>query len=204
MSTMCRSKGFTLIELLLAMALLVILSAALYGSFFAIMRGREIATEGAEGRRELRASLDLIRRELSSVIYKSNDKLLRFVVEDRDAFGKPASTLTMTVISPPAVQLPCSDLQEVIYRVEEREGKLVLTRSGRDIFMTGKPLAYPQMDELEGFLVECEGVGNTWVKTWDTSVTPRVPKNVRVTFTVREGDKKRAYSTVVKLGVTPP
>ena len=59
-------KGFTLIEVLVAMVLLVILSGALYGTFFSLTRGRDAATAGMEARREVRSTLDMLRREISS------------------------------------------------------------------------------------------------------------------------------------------
>ena len=83
------NKGFTLIEMLIAVVLLGILSAALYGSYFTVLRARERSSEGMEARRELGSTLDLIRREFAGAIYNREDKRLRFVVEDRDNFGKP-------------------------------------------------------------------------------------------------------------------
>ena len=102
------NSGFTLLELLLALTLLTILTAALYGSYFSLFKGREAASEGMESRRELRTTLDLLRRELTGVLYRKNDKRFRFVVEDRDFYGKPASTLTFTTIAPPAVTVVTS------------------------------------------------------------------------------------------------
>jgi len=63
LSNISPNKGFTLLELLIALALLAILSAALYGTYFSLMRGREVATAGMESRRELRVTLDMLRRE---------------------------------------------------------------------------------------------------------------------------------------------
>jgi prepilin-type N-terminal cleavage/methylation domain-containing protein len=72
LSSICNNnKGFTLLEVLVAMALLVILSAALYGTFFSLMRGRETAVAKMEARRELSATLDQLRRELSAACYEA-------------------------------------------------------------------------------------------------------------------------------------
>jgi general secretion pathway protein J len=105
---------------LVALALLVILSAALYGTYFSLMRGREIAVVKMEARRELSTTLDQLNRELSAAFYNTNNKRLHFVVEDRDFFGKPASTLDFTFIAPPVGgTLPASDQVRAIYTAGE-------------------------------------------------------------------------------------
>lgn len=188
--------GFTLLELLLALSLLVILCGTLYGSYFALVRGRESAADGMESRRELRTTLDLLRRELSAAIYRSSDKRLRFVVEDRDRYGKPASTLAFTAIAPPDPGgSAVSDQFDVRYGIVDREGQMVLTRQARELHFVGDGRRYPQMERLEGFLVECLS-GDKWVKSWDTAINLKLPKSVRVTVTVTEDGKPAEYSII--------
>jgi len=208
LSTICkRDRGFTLLELLVAMAIMVILTAALYGTYFSVMRGRESAAAGMESRRELRGTLDLLRTEIAAAYFhtattaataagKANP--LKFVVEDRDIFGKPTSILNFTCIVPPrGGSLPCSDQREVTYRVVERDKKLVLTRQEKELYSNAKPAEYPQMEELEGFLVECENSGK-WVKTWDTvsNANGRLPTAVRITIRLKEGDGFTSFSAI--------
>jgi len=50
------ADGFTLLELLVAMSLLVIIVGALYGTYFALVRGRTPPVAGMESRRELRGN----------------------------------------------------------------------------------------------------------------------------------------------------
>jgi general secretion pathway protein J len=200
LSSICRSdRGFTLLEVLVALALLVMLSAALYGTYFSLMRGREIAVVKMEARRELSTTLDQLNRELSAAFYNTNNKSLHFVVEDRDFFGKPASTLDFTFIAPPVGgTLPASDQVRAIYTAGERDKKLTLARQAQDLYMKVDSLPYPQMKELEGFLVECYD-GNEWVRTWDTVLNNSLPKAVRVTLMVKEGEKTVNFSTTTKL-----
>lgn len=195
------ASGFTLLEVLIALGLLAILSAALYGTFFTVMRGRDAATAAMAERRELRNTLDMLRRELSASIYKSTvsdpKKRYHFVVEDRDFFGKPASTLNFTTIAPPrSGNQALSDQMEVRYQPVDKDGKMVLARQVKDVYMEGDSLPYPQMEQIEGFLVECTADGTKWVRTWDTALNPRLPKAVKVTISVREGNATVPFTTI--------
>lgn len=189
-------QGFTLLELLLALTLLVILVGALYGSYFALFKGREAASAGMESRRELRTTLDLLRRELSGILYRRNDKRFHFIVEDRDLYGKPASTLSFTAIAPPeSGGSTVSDQVNILYRIVEDKEKMILARQARDLHFSAEALRYPQIERVEGFLVECRS-GDKWVKSWDSAINMSLPTAVRVTVTVREDDKPVSYSII--------
>jgi general secretion pathway protein J len=195
-------NGFTLLEVLIAVVLLGILSAALYGSYFGVMRARDRASSGMESRRELGATLDLIRREVSSAMFKTNSANelhpLKFVVEDRDNFGAPASTLTLTTLAPPTSGLTHgeSGILIVTYHVVEKDKKLTLRRQERDLFSEESiVIDFPQMEQISSFLVECYD-GSKWVKSWDTGINVGLPKNsvsgggsVRVTVQFMEEGK---------------
>ena len=196
------SSGFTLLEVLIAVVLLGILSAALYGSYFGVIRARDRASSGMESRRELGATLDLIRREISSAQFIRNgtNELhpLKFVVEDRDSFGAPASTLTLTTLAPPTSGLTRGESGIVIvtYHVVEKDKKLSLRRQERDLFSEESTVIdYPQMELISSFLVECYD-GSKWVKSWDTAINGGLPRSaavgsgsVRVTVQIIEEGK---------------
>ena len=190
--------GFTLLELLVALALLVIIAAAVYGSYFTVIRGRDSATAGMEALRETTATLGMLRREVSSALYRANDKKLSFVVEDRDQFGKPASNLTLSTLGMTRPgDTPSSDLRVVRYRPREKEGKLLLARSEKELFFDIEPQQYPQMENLEGFLVECYDNGK-WVRSWDTALNGKLPDAVRITLSVKDGDKTVSYRAIIR------
>ena len=206
---MRNSNGFTLLELLVAMALLVILTGALYSTYFSLMNGRAAAMVGMESRRELRTTLDMLRREITSTYFNRLNQASKkqyFAVEDRDFFGKPASILSFTAIAPPASgTAPESDLVELKYQPIEKDNKIVLTRQAKDFYLDLKPYTYPQMDEVEGFLVECFD-GGKWVRSWDTKVsgTNRLPDQVRITLRVKEGEKTVEYTAIATPRVKGP
>lgn len=193
---MSRNNGFTLLEVLIAVTLLGILSGALYGSYFGVVRARERSAMGMESRRELGATLDLVRRETSSAVFNRNDKRLRFVVEDRDNFGAPSSTLELTTLTPPSeLSHGESGVVTVRYSLTGSDKKRILTRQERDIALDGPAAVpgYPQMERISAFLVECYD-GSKWVKSWDTALNGVLPKSVRVTVQVEEEGKPVEFS----------
>ena len=200
---MSNNKGFTLIELLVALALLVILTGALYGTYFSVMAAREKGGVRIEERRELSTTLGKLHSELASAFFNIKNARLLFVVEDRDSFGKPASVLAFTAVTPPRIDpAPASGLTLVRYSIEETEGVLTLVRESRDPYLDTnvKSFPYPVMDVVEGFLVECYD-GVKWVKSWDTAQMGqnRLPQYVRVTLTTKGG---QLFTTVASPRLT--
>jgi general secretion pathway protein J len=197
LSGFSRNSGFTLLEVLIAVVLLGILSAALYGSYFGVIRARDRASAGMESRRELGATLDLIRREVSSALFNRTDKQhpLKFVVLDRDNFGVPASTLELSTLAPPDGQSRSeSGIVIVTYKMADKDKKRILTRLERDLFSEEDTVpAYPQMEQISSFLVECSFDGSKWVKTWDAT-NQGLPRFVRVTVQVDEVGKTVEFS----------
>lgn len=191
MSAMLRNKGFTLLEILIAMLLLGILTTVLYSSYFTVVKARNRITEGAETRRELANTLDLIRREISSAVYSRDDNRLLFIVDDRDNFGKPASKLEFTTLAPPSnATRHESGLINVQYRMLEKDKRLILTRHEQDLHFSSLKLpSYPQMEQINSFLVECYD-GSKWVKSWDArGLNYRLPTILRITIQVEEDGK---------------
>ena len=200
---MSRNRGFTLLELLVALALLALLAAALYGTYFGLMAGRDRATAVTEEMRELRTTLDTLRREIAAAYYRQasdpTKPRFRFVVEDRDFFGKPASTLVFTTTAPPAVgeTQPVSDQMLVEYRPVAKENGMQVTVRKRDVYREGEaPPAYVQMEDVQGFLVECYD-GSKWVRSWDARLNSGLPKQVRVTITLARGKEAASYAATV-------
>ncbi len=199
------SDGFTLIEVLIAVGLLAILTTALYGSYFGVARARERTAAVMESSRELSDTLDLIRREVEAAVpppvtpstnmTREQQLRPRLVVEDRDYFGLPSSTLTITTRVPTIGDLtPGSGTVRVTYQIIEKNGKRILRRQERDIFSEDSTVPFlPQMERISSFLVECY-YGSKWVKTFDTEVNRALPDAVRITVQVGDEGKLVAYS----------
>lgn len=197
------SAGFTLLEVLVALALLAIIATAVYGTYFTLFAGKESAIAGMEERRALRETLDALRRELDGAWFRRDNRHLRFVVEDRDYFGKPASRLSFATIAPPAPPgMPVSDQVAVTYSVVAKgEQQLILARSSQGVQLDEEPLTYPQMENIEGFLVECSADGSKWVRSWDTGINGTLPKAVRVTLQLRENGRTVGYTTLATIRI---
>jgi general secretion pathway protein J len=202
---MSSNKGLTLLELLVAVALIGILSGVLYSSYFTVNRARDRAALGMEARREVATTLDLIRREVAASVFSRDDKTLRFVVEDRDNFGKPASTLELTTGAAVADgSRPESGTYNVQYRLFEKDKRFMLTRSEQDTLMTSaKRIAYPQVEIVQGFLVECYD-GSKWVRSWDTQLNGARPKLIRLTIQVEEDGRTVEFSALARPRVSGP
>lgn len=197
--------GFTLLEVLIALALLAVIASAVYGTYFTLFKGKETTIAGMEERRALRETLDTLRRELSGAWFRRDNQHLRFVVEDRDHFGKPASRLAFATMAPPAPPgMPVSDQVAVTYSVVEKGEQLTLARSSQGVQLDEEPLDYPQMENIEGFLVECSADGSKWVRSWDTGINGTMPKAVRVTLQLRENGRTVGYTTMATIRIANP
>lgn len=186
-------RGFTLLEVMVALAVGSLVLLAVTTTLFSLNRAHQQVSDRMEQQRSLRNSVDLLRRELSAAIFRPNDKLLRFQVQDRDFYGKPASTMQLATLSAP-LDSATSDQQIVLYQAEEQQERIRLTRASRDYFQadTPKPNQYPLLDGLDGFLVECYD-GSKWVKTWDTELNRSLPKQVRITITLPDSPKPVSF-----------
>lgn len=188
--------GFTLLELLVALAIASLILVAAYTTLLTLTKAHEKASQEMEQRRALRNTMDLLRRELAATLFRTSNTRLRFVVQDKDFYGKPASTLTFATLGPPTEGL-ASDQLQVRYQIsEENDNQLNLRRISRGLFAEGElGLGYPLIYGVEGFQVECHN-GSTWVKTWDTALTNALPQMIRVTITMREADQKVPYHLI--------
>ncbi len=186
-------SGFTLIEVVTAVAIASLVLLAITTTLFTLNRAHEKAAARMDQQRALRNTIDLLRREISSTLYNQSDKLLRFQVQDRDYYGRPASNLQFATIAPP-LDSDASDQLLVNYRSEEQGEKISITRSARDYFLQDsvKSNDYPLLEQLDGFLVECHD-GTRWVKSWDTELTKRLPGQVRITLTMPGAEKPVSF-----------
>jgi general secretion pathway protein J len=183
------SSAFTLIEILIALALLTIVLGAVYSSFFSVQRALDRFDDVSLKYHEARTALDIMRREIEGAIVKnprSDDKnrvTSGFVIKDRDILGISASSLELTSYS-----FRGNSLITVSYSVTMKDGKLSLVKYESPPAFQEKGYLLDIMEGISGFTVETF-FNNTWVKTWDTAMTGRLPEIVRLSIEFDDNGK---------------
>jgi prepilin-type N-terminal cleavage/methylation domain-containing protein len=199
--TVCEDKGFTLIELLISLVMLSIILGALYSTFFLAHKAVNGLDESLLKLQESRLFLDSISREIDAALYSPGNRKSGFKAEDRDLYGKQTSRLTFTSFSPLR-----PGLSAITYYVGEQKGILTLYKKISDTFSSENEPKNETKDEtntaelmegLESFSVEINDNGS-WIKTWDTAETKRIPQEIRVTITVRIKDRQVSMYEIMR------
>jgi general secretion pathway protein J len=169
-----KNCGFTLIEVLIAVAILSIILAAIYSTFFLSHRAIEGMDESMLKLQESRKAIDILRRELDSAFYRQDEGDTFLKILDRDIYGKQAAKLSFTTFS---TLRP--GLSKISYYVEEQDGKLNLFKKIGSPYSTEEIEGVDIIEDLEAFTVEAMYNGK-WVKTWDTDITKGMPGEIRI------------------------
>lgn len=184
--------GFTLIEILVAVAILSIVLAAIYSTFFLSHRAIEGMDESLLKLQESRNAIDILRRELDSVYYEGKNDSTILQIQDRDLYGKQAAQLTFTSFS---VLRP--GISRISYYIEDKDGNLNLLKKIESPYSKEETEGVDIIEGLEEFTVEAK-YNNTWVKTWDTEINKNLPDEIRITLSVMVKGKKMTLSDISK------
>lgn len=186
------SRGFTLLEMLIALALTSMILAGLYSAFFLSQRAREEAEASLTKLQECRTALDIMRRELDALVYDATNTATLFTVADGDFYGKQASRLTFTTLSP---HIP--GLSTVSYYVEEREGRLTLLKKLSGAYGIGhEGKGEEVIEDIEHFALEVNDNG-IWTRVWDAAEAKHAPSEIKVTLTAAaDGKSISVFETI--------
>jgi len=189
-------RGFTLIELMIAIAIMSVMLAALYGSFLLADRALVQVGESSLKLQESCAVVDTLKRELESVRYSPDNSFCVFKMNDRDFYGRQASSLTMTTTTP-----LMKGLAKINYTIEERDGSLVITKSMVSAFSKeAEENRVDLVEDVESFTLQAK-YQDLWVKTWDSSLSKNAPAEVKITLTMRMKSNKEEASSAVPFSV---
>ena len=191
-----RGRGFTLIELVIAIAIMSMVLAALYSSFLLADRALVQVGESSLKLQESRAFVDTLKRELESIRYSPDNSFCVFKINDRDFYGRQASSLTMTTTTP-----LMKGLAKINYAIEERDGSLVITKSMVSAFsQEAEESRVDIVEDIESFTLQAK-YQDIWVKTWDSSLSKNAPAEVKITLTMRMKSYKEEASSAVPFSV---
>ncbi len=197
------SKGFTLIEILVAVALTSIILAALYSTFFSVLRAQSAIDKGLERTRGVSRFLETFSKEIKSSFYKENNPITNFTGEKNDRNGKTLSRVTLTTFTYPLLKegRPTGDLIAVRYSVEEdRDKKMTLYKE------TWNPYAKDDrknvfkaevLEDIDGFEISYFN-GKDWAKAWDARLDKKLPDAVKASISVRDKGDVKEFTTIAQ------
>jgi len=183
--------GFTLLEVLIAITLLAILMAALYATFFTANKAASAGTDVLQRTQELRAALDLLRREVEASIPQTRNDSNVFEIRDRDFFGQKTSQFEFSTFVSPG---PGAAHLEY-YVVEREDHKLDLIKSYRPAFAPPENARTAvAVEDIVSFDIQGYN-GQDWQTTWSER---RPPREVKISITANlEGRTLTLSETVM-------
>lgn len=188
-------KGFTLLEVLISIAIISIILTALYSSFFMSKKAVDSLDDNLLRLQEMRMTLDVMRREVESVLFDSDKPYTIFKIENRDIYGRDSSSIMFTCFSPYAP----GPLAVSYFTEGEENNPFVLRKRSRWIKDSERQdRSLDILEDIESFIVEARYRGE-WVKAWDSNLSHDVPEEVRFTIVVNLKGRRYGLSDSAKI-----
>lgn len=181
-----RNYGFTLVEILISITILSVVLTAIYSTFFMTHKAVIGMDETVLKIQEVRRAIDILKCELDSVYYGSNDENTFLKIEGRDFYGRQTARISFTTFS---TLRP--GLSKISYFVEEKEGRLNLLKK------IESPFPYVNKDntedvdiieDIDSFSIEAMYDGK-WIKLWDTEIIKNIPQEVKISISFGAKDR---------------
>lgn len=199
------SRGFTLLEVLLAITILSVIVAAVYGSFSTAGSSIERAEELRDRTDRARALISRLTNDITNACYVAgmNETFLVGRKAEGDLEGQRFDSIHLTTLTnwrrPDSKEL---ELWEVGYFFQDRpsdNARVLLRREKRELSREVPPLEggtdYELTDTVQGLLLRYAD-GSKWTDEWDTRKQGRLPKAVEVVLSFADG---RVYATQVDI-----
>lgn len=200
-------NGFTLLEVLLAVGILSIVVAAIYGGFSTM----SASVQNAETRRDAtdlaRTLVAKLSDDITNAYYNPSMPETIFYGKGTDATaeeGLRLDSISLTTLTnwrrPDSKEM---NLWEVGYRIEaqpDNTGKLLIRREKRELVKESPPLEggtdLVVTDRVEALRLRYFN-GITWGDEWDSRSRRMLPKAVEIMVTLDDGT---SYITSVEVG----
>ncbi len=196
-------NGWTLLELLLAIALLVIVVGAVYGSFRATISAITQSEIRSAPARQARVLLSRLSNELTSTDWAENRPETLFVGTSQDLESHPADSVTFSNRS--HVWYPTQPLAieraVITYEAESGPAGLRLWRreEANPFVLESHPDADVVVDGLAGIRFRYFSDGG-WAEAWNAADSKRLPELVEIILTFgRDPSKPEEFRTLVAL-----
>lgn len=204
---MNNKNGFTLVELLIAIAILSIIMAVVYKSFYASTEGIKRAEAVDDINSTARVIFLKLMDDINSAYLTGKDVI--FVGDSKRDKDLPQDSLSLTSLSNLRMVRDAkeTDLYETGYYLKEdydyqrQEKKTSLFRREKKTIGIEPVLeggeAYELTDEIAGIRFSYFD-GTSWKDNWDSRITKALPKGVEVEIILFDADKrKRIFKTII-------
>ena len=204
---MNNKNGFTFVELLIAIAILSIIMAVVYKSFYASTEGIKRAEAVDDINSTARVIFLKLMDDINSAYLTGKDVI--FVGDSKRDKDLPQDSLSLTSLSNLRMVRDAkeTDLYETGYYLKEdydyqrQEKKTSLFRREKKTIGIEPVLeggeAYELTDEIAGIRFSYFD-GTSWKDNWDSRITKALPKGVEVEIILFDADKrKRIFKTII-------
>lgn len=204
------SHGFTLLELLLAMALLALVAAVVYGSFRATVAAMEHSTVSGAPAQQARVVLARLADELTSADWAENRQETFFVGASDEINGLPADRLQFTSRSHVwyPTQPLATELATIDYTPAQRSTSLPVATASLQLWREEKATPFLVSGSPERLLV-AEGLAGVefryysdgvWEEAWDASASLKLPELVEIVLTFEDvSGREEEFRTMIAL-----
>jgi general secretion pathway protein J len=176
-------KGFTLIEILLAVSLIAMMAAVVFGSLYMTTNAIEAARAKSTDEQIIRRTLSLMTDELAVSESRTTGPWMG-INDQRD--GQPADSIAFLTMGQfrGADSAKDTELVRIVYT---REGDRLLRFSRRNLYsLTDESIEKVELaTKVKGFNVRYYDVkSQLWLDEWDSRGKPGIPKAVLLELTL--------------------
>ena len=181
-----KNIGFTLLEVIISTALSSLLLLAIYFTYFGINRAVNTASEGQEVLETGRILMELIKQDLRGIVPPPKSEFVG-KIEDKEKEGSSHRMDFTTTSAMGGNKFGLSVVGYFIYNIPDKNKKIFIRRESKDI--KNELLEGGINYELSKMIISFKLAfynGEDWVEEWDSRALGKMPKQVRISITVKD------------------